>query len=143
MRKETVAAAGYDNDNVPANASLSGSRTSRETSMTNQERQPPHCRCEHVCTQYQYEVQYGKFLAGQACDPTVIFIPTHPCKDDTRTSPTIDEILTIIKKQDDEVCGSYGLWEMNSTSCHSFQGNCTLCKITKALELLKKYPEER
>lgn len=42
-------------------------------------------------------------------------------------------ILDIIKNTGDEICGSYGLWEMNSNECYSFNGNCTLCKVTKVI----------
>lgn len=79
------------------------------------------------------------------------FVNEAPCSDETcqsyddgskKRNELLTNILAIIKKQDDEICGSYGLWEMNSTQCHSFQGNCTLCKITKAIEMFKEYPEE-
>ena len=48
---------------------------------------PEHCEHECVCGVYLYETVYGKFLFKQACDPTMIYIETCPCKHDTRTRP--------------------------------------------------------
>jgi hypothetical protein len=50
---------------------------------------------------------------------------------------TVAKILDSIKTHDDEICGSYGLWEMNSDECDSFDGNCTLCKVSKVIKTLE------
>jgi galactokinase len=53
------------------------------------------------------------------------------------------DVMEFIKHHDDEVCGAYGLWEMNSEECMSFDGNCTLCKVNKAIALLKDGVERK
>jgi hypothetical protein len=53
------------------------------------------------------------------------------------------DVMEFIKHHDDELCGAYGLWEMNSEECMSFDGNCTLCKVNKAIALLKDGVERK
>ncbi len=65
---------------------------------------------------------------------------TPPTKEEN-SSNTISKLIALIKTTDDEMCGSYGLWEMNSDECDSFNGNCTLCKVTKGLILIDDVKE--
>jgi hypothetical protein len=46
------------------------------------------------------------------------------------------KLLEYIQNTDDKICGGYGFWEMNSDECETLDGNCTLCKVTKALKVI-------